>query len=181
MPSQGVEDACGGQLSAWPVRLGKRLGPLRRLLQNTEVLPELTLRLANSFAALTDTADQIAQFLEDHAVPGDAVFAANLAVEELVTNIIKYGYDDDDAHDILLRLTLPPGELVIEIEDDGHEFNPFEQPEPDTTLAAEERPIGGLGIHFVRNLLDTWTYERKDGRNIVRLTKRLAAADDSER
>lgn len=139
------------------------------------MVSELTLRLPNSYDALTDTAEQIERFLQENAVPADAVFAANLAVEELVTNIVKYGYDDAGDHEIVIGLHLRPEELAIRIEDDGHAFDPFAQPEPDTALPAEDRPIGGLGIHFVRNLLDTWTYERRDGRNIVRLTKHLGA------
>ena len=57
--------------------------------------------------------------------------------------------------------------------DDGHEFNPFLQPAPDTTLPLHLRPIGGLGIHFVRNLLDTCDYQRREGKNIVTVTKAL--------
>lgn len=134
---------------------------------------DLTLRLPNTFDALTATADQTTEFLELHAASPDAVFAANLAIEELVTNIIKYGYDDTDAHEIIIRLAIDDGALSIEISDDGHEFNPFDQPEPDTSLPAEERPIGGLGIHFVRNMLDDCRYHREDGKNIVSLKKAL--------
>ena len=134
---------------------------------------ELTLRLPNTFDALTNAADETTAFLEALAAPSDALFAANLAIEELVTNIIKYGYDDDAAHEITIRLVVSGSKLRIEISDDGHAFNPFDQPEPDTSLPAEERPIGGLGIHFVRNLLDACAYCRSEGRNIVSLTKKF--------
>lgn len=136
---------------------------------------DLTLRIPNSFDALSTAAEETTRFLEENSASSDAVFAANLAIEELVTNIVKYGYDDTDAHEILIRLALEGDELRIEIIDDGHEFNPFDQPEPDTTLPAEERPIGGLGIHFVRNMFDHCAYRRADGKNVVTLRKKLAA------
>lgn len=139
---------------------------------------DLTLRLPNSFDALSAAADDTAGFLETHSAPPDAVFAANLAIEELVTNIIKYGYDDTDTHEIVIRLAVSDNELRIEISDDGHAFNPFDQPEPDTSLPAEERPIGGLGIHFVRNMLDECKHTRNEGRNIVTLTKKFEAPSE---
>lgn len=134
---------------------------------------DLILRIPNTFDALTTAAEETTQFLEENSAPADAVFAANLAIEELVTNIVKYGYDDSDPHEILIEFAIKDGELSIAISDDGHEFNPFDQPEPDTSLPAEDRPIGGLGIHFVRNLLDDCAYCRSGGRNKVTLTKKL--------
>ena len=134
---------------------------------------DLTLRIPNTFDALTTAAEETTQFLEENSAPADAVFATNLAIEELVTNIVKYGYDDTDTHEILIELAISDGLLRITISDDGHEFNPFDQPEPDTSLPAEDRPIGGLGIHFVRNLLDDCAYCRNEGRNTVTLTKKL--------
>jgi len=134
---------------------------------------DLSLSLQNDFGELPSLAENVSIFLESHQAPDETVFAANLAIEELVTNIIKYGYDDRDAHTISLRLSLTPESLQIEIRDDGHEFNPFNQPEPDTTLPANERDIGGLGIHFVRKMLDSCDYCRQDGTNIVTVTKKL--------
>lgn len=134
----------------------------------------VTLRLPNRYDALTKAAEDTTSFLEARGAPADAVFAANLAIEELVTNIVKYGYDDNETHEIVLVIKVENRAVLIEISDDGHPFNPFDQPDPDTSLPAEERPIGGLGIHFVRNMLDTWDYARREGRNVVTLTKKLS-------
>lgn len=136
-------------------------------------MPSLTLRIRNHFDELPALAETVERFLQEHSAGTDAVFAANLALEELVTNIVKYGYDDTDEHEIAIDLDIKNGVLHLSISDDGHPFNPFDQPEPDTTRPAEEREIGGLGIHFVRNMLDTHAYERRDGRNVVTLTKAL--------
>lgn len=134
---------------------------------------ETTLRLRNDFGDLSAVAEATTNFLEENAAGPEVVFAANLAIEELVTNVIKYGYDDEASHEITVHLVKDAELLEIRICDDGHEFNPFDQPEPDTTLPAEERDIGGLGIHFVRNMLDSCAYVRQDGRNIVTITKKL--------
>ncbi len=136
---------------------------------------ETLLRLQNDFSELPATAVKVAEFLESQGTPSDMVFAADLAIEELVTNIIKYGYDDTEPHEILVRLSLPEGNLVIQLEDDGHPFNPFDRPTPDIHAPVEERQIGGLGIHFVKNLLDTCEYRRTNDRNVVTLTKKPKA------
>lgn len=135
----------------------------------------LELKMPNRLDALATTVDALLAWLEEANVPTRAVFAANLALEELVTNIIKYGYDDDKEHVITIRLTIEGGALSITVIDDGHEFNPFQQAAPDTSASMEDRAIGGLGIHFIRNLLDTCHYERRGGENHVTVTKRLNA------
>lgn len=137
-------------------------------------MPAVTsLTLHNDYSELPRISEAVTEFLESQTGSIDAIFAANLAIEELVTNIIKYGYDDQERHEISLGLSAENGSVKIEIRDDGHEFNPFDQPEPDTSLPADEREIGGLGIHFVRNMLDSYDYQRVDGQNIVTLSKKL--------
>lgn len=107
-------------------------------------------------------------------LPG-ADYLALLAVEELVTNCIKYGYDDTFEHWIHIGIRLSGTELVVVIRDDGHPFDPRSLPEPDTDLPVEERPIGGLGIHLLRNLFDALDYSRVDGHNQVVLRKQVAS------
>lgn len=134
-------------------------------------MADFVLKINSDFDDLPAAADAATQFLESNNASPDVVFAASLAIEEIVTNIIKYGYDDALKNEITVRLALLENMLEIEICDDGEEFNPFNQPEPDVSSGA--RQIGGLGIHFVRNMLDTYSYERRDGRNIVKLSKKL--------
>ena len=133
----------------------------------------LSLKLHNDYSELPRISEAVTEFLEGQEASPGAVYAANLAIEELVTNIIKYGYDDQDPHEISLGLSAENRLFKIEIRDDGHEFNPFDQPEPDTSLPADEREIGGLGIHFVRHMLDSYDYQRVNGENIVTLSKKL--------
>lgn len=135
----------------------------------------LDLQMLNELDALAPVTEAVLGLLEQHNASPGATFACNLALEELITNIIKYGYDNEDPHQIAIRLIVDATHFELQITDDGHPFNPFDRPEPDTTLPIEEREIGGLGIHFIRNLLDTWHYERCDDRNIVTVRKAMTA------
>jgi anti-sigma regulatory factor (Ser/Thr protein kinase) len=136
-------------------------------------MTSLSLEIANDFAALAPASARVREFLDGCAAPGAASFLADLVIEELVTNTIKYGYDDAGAHAIALRVAYDEGRLFIEVRDDGRAFNPLEQAAPDTTLPAEQRDIGGLGIHLVRQMTDSVVYERRGHENVVVATKRF--------
>ena len=116
----------------------------------------------------------VEDFAREHQVPDRAAQAADLALEEHLTNVLAYGYEDKAAHDIVVRLTLADRWLQIEVADDGRPFNPLAQPAPDLSLPLEQRPVGGLGIHLVRQFMDELDYRREAGKNIFRMRKRLA-------
>ena len=101
------------------------------------------------------------------------MFAVDLAIDEVVTNVISYGFGDAAEHLIQVRLVLNSGELTLEVEDDGKPFDPLCQPPPNLTLALEDRPIGGLGIHLVRNLMDCTEYRRQHDRNLLIMRKKV--------
>jgi anti-sigma regulatory factor (Ser/Thr protein kinase) len=136
----------------------------------------LALSIKNDFDQLPAASEAISEFLSEHGAPADAVYLADLTLEELVTNIVKYGYDDENEHRIDITVVLDDGGMRLCICDDGHPFNPLDAPDPDTTLAAEDRPIGGLGIHLVRKMTDQVEYERRDDRNFVTITKAFQSA-----
>ena len=100
-------------------------------------MADLVVKIANDLDELSVAADAATRFLERNKASSDVIFAANLAVDEIVTNIIKYGYEDSLTHEIIVRLTLVEGSLEIETCDDGKAFNPFSQPEPDASGAAQ--------------------------------------------
>lgn len=130
---------------------------------------ELTLK--NDLAEIPPAADEVERHLAGQGAPAEILYAARLVIEELVSNIIKYGYDDNGPHEIRINACIQDGTLVLEVSDDGHPFNPLDAPEPPLHLPAHERPIGGLGLHFIRGLSDTLTYERSEGRNVVTVRK----------
>ena len=133
----------------------------------------LTLRVKNAFAEIPAANEASSRWLADRNLSPAADYLANLAIEELVTNCIKHGYDDKGEHIIEITLKLSANELVLTVTDDGHWFNPLELPEPDTNLPLEDRPIGGLGIHLLRKMSDRMEYERKGGKNQITLHKSL--------
>lgn len=136
----------------------------------------LHLTVRNQFEDIPPANEAISRWMEAAEAPPAADYLANLALEELVTNCVKYGYDDSAEHLIEVTLSLQDGELVMTVIDDGRAFNPLDLPPPDTSLAIEDRPIGGLGIHMLRQMSDRMDYERRDGKNHVTLRKRWPAA-----
>ncbi len=97
----------------------------------------------------------------------------NLVLEELFTNVVKYGFTDDREHEINLSLSCDDTAVSIRMEDDGEPFDPTAQTAPDTRCAIEKRCVGGLGIHFVKHFIDECRYSRKKGRNIIELKKNI--------
>ncbi|MDX2079474.1 MAG: ATP-binding protein [Terrimicrobiaceae bacterium] len=129
--------------------------------------------MMNSFDAIGPAADRVVDFLAKAPDGAEAEYLARLALEELVTNIVKYGHEDKANHEIQVAADVCNGEFALCISDDGHEFDPTAATDPDTTLPAEERPIGGLGLFLVRNMADAMEYRREDGRNVVTVRKKL--------
>jgi len=105
------------------------------------------------------------------------VFEINLALDELFTNIISYGFPDDEEHLIEITITPQNQMLCLCIEDDGVPFNPVEVNQPDLQCDIEECKIGGLGIHLIKNLMDEVCYERCGDKNVLTLKKSILARD----
>jgi sigma-B regulation protein RsbU (phosphoserine phosphatase) len=98
----------------------------------------------------------------------------NLALEEIISNIINYGFTDDDEHIIRIEVTMANDTLKITTIDDGKQFNPVQKKDPETLdKPIEERQIGGLGIYFVKQFMDHVEYSRKDGKNILIIEKNI--------
>ena len=98
----------------------------------------------------------------------------NLALEEAVVNVMNYAYPKDTKGDIHIKAAANDKRLKFVITDQGMPFDPTTRQEVDTTLSAEERPIGGLGIHLITQLMDSINYERKDEANVLTLRKKLS-------
>jgi len=105
----------------------------------------------------------------------NVTFELNLILEEYITNLINYGYKDDQGHLISLELELSGQELKIEVIDDAGPFDLTETPEnQEINKPASERGIGGLGIHFIKTLSDNMDYQSSDGKNRLVITKKLS-------
>jgi serine/threonine-protein kinase RsbW len=108
------------------------------------------------------------------------VFQVTLAFEELLTNTISYGYPQGGRHRITIALEVEGDCFRAELTDGGVPFNPLDQPEPDIDAPMEEREIGGLGIHFVRTVMDDLDYRREKDQNRLVMTKRIATDRQQE-
>src|SRR5690625_5041078 len=126
----------------------------------------LNIVLRNDIAAFERLARRVDDFCEGHEIPLHAAYHLNLDLVELVTNSVSYGYDAGAGdREIRRSLRREPEALHVEVEDDGRAFNPLEVPPPDIDAPLESRPIGGLGVHFLRTLMDDLCYRRENGRN----------------
>lgn len=137
--------------------------------QTTSSRESVSVTIENNFNELEEISRTVRSFGEEIGLNPDTIFALDLALEEILTNIIKYGYDDLARHELEIRLWVESASVVVEVRDDGHEFNPVVAPEPDTRKPAAERPIGGLGLHLIRKMVGSIEYKRLQGMNIVRL------------
>ena len=108
--------------------------------------------------------------MRDRGVGERGCYAAALALEELLSNVIRHGYGDGARHEISVRLRAEPGGVELELVDDGREFDPSSAPEVDLAAPLEDRSVGGLGIHLVRRMARDIRYERTDGRNRLRVS-----------
>jgi len=129
----------------------------------------LTLAVKNSMEELPLASEAASRWISEQKLSPRIDYVAGLSIEELVTNCIKYAYDDNEVHLIAIELRLADTAVVLTITDDGRPFDPLKAPTPNLDLPIEERPLGGLGIHLLRNLCQRVEYARVDGRNRVTL------------
>lgn len=113
--------------------------------------------------------------LEEMGCPMKAQMQIDIAIDELFSNIARYAYTPDTGEaTVRVEKADHPLAAVITFIDRGKPYNPLAKEDPDTTLSAEERQIGGLGIFMVKKSMDDMQYEYKDGQNILRIQKNLA-------
>jgi len=130
-------------------------------------------KLKSDLAELDTLSRHVHNFGQSLGLSRKFLFEINLALDELFTNIISYGYQDDKDHFIEISITPQNHSLVLCIEDDGVPFNPIEVDDPDLPCNIESCKIGGLGIHLIKNLMDEVCYRRLKGKNRLTLKKEL--------
>jgi len=135
----------------------------------------LEISLVNDLKEIARVAEQIDEFCASRAIASEVAYAVNLALDEILTNTINYGYADDEPHQIELIVSLEVEALVIVIVDDSAAFDLSNAPTPDVGASLEERPLGGLGLFLVHQMMDSVEYRREGERNIVTLKKNRTA------
>ncbi|HEY1505267.1 MAG TPA: ATP-binding protein [Stellaceae bacterium] len=139
----------------------------------------LSLRIANDLGELSRVAERVEEFCANLGLQPGYAFKLNVAIEELLTNTISYGYDDTGRHEIAVELTRDGETIVTELSDDAQPFDPLNAPPPDLESRIEDRRIGGLGVHLVKTLMDDVVYAYRGGRNHITLRKKIAADSDA--
>lgn len=135
---------------------------------------KLEIELKNEVSELDMVNDKIAQFWNQYNLDPAQMYHINLSLEEIITNIIKYSYNDGLEHTIKIIIRIDDSQKIrLEVIDDGIEFNPFDHPAPDVSKPIEQRDIGGLGIHLVRNCMDYYNYERENNLNKIIMVKNI--------
>ncbi|MEM1246143.1 MAG: ATP-binding protein [Acidobacteriota bacterium] len=170
--------------------------------------PHLTLKLVATLAEVGRASTAVTEFCQQHGIPERDHSALQVVIDELLTNTVSYGFEsegavggtedvtaphptvdglaepaDEDTVEmkvprIHLDLELAGGALRITIVDNGREFDPFALQQPDTHAELDDRPIGGLGVHIVKELMDDLSYRRESGKNMVRLSRLIVLEDE---
>lgn len=135
----------------------------------------IDISLKNQLPEIHRLAGLVEAFFSDHQLPDRLSYNFNLAFDEIITNIVSYGYEDEAEHRIDIRLSLDGGLIEAEVVDDAKAFDPLNAPDPDITAELDDRPIGGLGVFFVKKLMDEVRYKRENGRNHFYFCKRASA------
>lgn len=134
---------------------------------------EKKLVLQNEITEISKLTFFIEELGEDFDLSPELVFNLNLVLEEAVSNVILYAYAKEEHQTISLTAQKKDNQLIFVLTDSGKEFDPTQAPDADITLSAEERPIGGLGIFLIRQIMNKVEYQRIEGRNVLTLGKEL--------
>lgn len=129
--------------------------------------------LKNKHSETRILAKGVMDFGKENNLTEDFVAEVRLALEEMFSNIVSYGFEDDREHEIVMDIELSADLLTMKIRDDGRPFNPTEYFNPDLEKPLDEREVGGLGIHLVRHVIDEWEYNSEQGKNILTMKKRI--------
>lgn len=123
---------------------------------------------------LPEVMEFIDGYLEDNEISPKVQMQMDIATDELFSNIANYAYGEESGEAIVsIEITDNPATVEIVFKDFGTPFNPLDKEDPDVTLSAEEREIGGLGIFMVKKSMDEMKYEYADGMNILKINKNI--------
>ena len=128
---------------------------------------DLRLTIRNDLRELARVRELASELLAQRGVDEKAVYATELALEEVLSNVIRHGYADRERHEIALVLAVREGGVELQVVDDGREFDPVTAPEVERGHPLAERRAGGLGIHLLRSFVSEIRYERRGDRNFL--------------
>lgn len=147
--------------------------------QDSIRMPVSVINLKNSLEEIQRMTDFVQEFGKSVGLSEWDTVAFSLAIEELMTNTIDYGYAGipEGEAELSLEMRKEGDRIRAVLTDTGVAFNPLEQEEADLTIPVEDRAIGGLGVHLVKKMMDHVSYEHREGRNIIRMDRVMGPVD----
>jgi anti-sigma regulatory factor (Ser/Thr protein kinase) len=131
------------------------------------------INIKNNINQLPLLAEEIEKLGEEWQLSIAITTNLNLVLEEAISNIVFYAYNDEDEHEINIVFEKNENKIAITITDDGKPFDPTKKETPDISLSAEDRQIGGLGIFLIHKIMDEVAYKREKNKNILTLAKTI--------
>ena len=138
---------------------------------------QIRIVLDNDLSEIAKLQREVENLGQNCSLSSKTLFEVNLILEEVLANIISYAYADNQRHEIVVRADLGNSELVIEVEDDGRPFNPLQSPPPELEQPLEQRKVGGLGLHLVRELTSSIEYTRREEKNHLIMRKKAEKSE----
>lgn len=136
--------------------------------------------IGNRLEELRRASAWLDRFAETLDLPAELRYRLDVGLTEAVTNVVAYAYQDSAEHEIRIRLQADGCGVTLEVEDDGIAFDPLQADRPPLPGGLAEAPIGGLGIHLIRSMLDECHYSREAGRNRLTMVARPQEGDAPE-
>lgn len=142
------------------------------------MIPPLSIEISDLDRDLPRLVSAVERFGVEAGLDETTIFHTQLILEELATNTLTHGRQADASPQVDIKLSCLARLLTIELRDDGLPYDPLQHPSPDLETALEDRPVGGLGIHFMRRFTRSAQYAREGQWNVLRLTLDAARPDD---
>jgi len=140
-----------------------------------EINRSSSITLPNDIETIPKLSEFVDTTCEKAGIDMVAAMSLNLALEEAVVNVMSYAYSEGTRGEVEIEAIDSDDVITFIISDSGKPFDPTAKEEVDTTLSVEERPIGGLGIHLVRQIMDSVNYHYTNGKNVLTLVKKKTA------
>ncbi len=135
-------------------------------------LPSTTeLVIRNDLAQLALVSEAMERIGVEFGLARKPLYQLQVALDEMVSNVIKYAWPEGGSHEIRVCITVGGGQVKTEIADDGRPFDPLQAPPPQPPPPGQRRRPGGLGVHMVKQFMEKIEYARRDGRNCLTMTK----------
>lgn len=159
--------------------IGQHISDVNETAKDSAAPPTYSFGLKNDLSELTVLRRHVKNFGQMAGLSQNCLFEITLCLDELFTNIVSYGFDDDRHHLIQFTLQLNDDVLVLDVEDGGIPFNPLSKKESGIPIDPKNIKIGGLGIHIVKKLTNDICYQRNRGKNHLTLKKAIEPGDSS--